>query len=105
MQHLLDQPGSDLPQPATEKQLHFARLIAGRNRVLLPWAVQQDRRAISEWIGHQQATAPAAATADSHPTSRQVAFAEKLARIKRRAVPEECFRDRSLLSRWIDRNR
>jgi hypothetical protein len=28
------------------------------------------------------------------PTSKQVAFAETLARIKRRAVPDECFRDR-----------
>lgn len=100
---MLNQPGQDLPQPATEKQLHFAKIIAGRNRVVLPWAVQQDRRAISQWIEHQQAIAPT--VADSHPTSRQVAFAEKLARIKRRAVPEECFRDRSLLSRWIDRNR
>ena len=44
--------------------------------------------------------------ADSgQPTSRQVAFAERLARIKRRAVPDECFRDRQLLSRWIDSNR
>jgi hypothetical protein len=34
-----------------------------------------------------------------------VAFAERLARIKRRAVPDECFRDRQLLSRWIDSNR
>ena len=42
---------------------------------------------------------------DGHPTSKQVAFAERLARIKRRAVPDECFRDRQLLSHWIDSNR
>jgi hypothetical protein len=34
-----------------------------------------------------------------------VAFAEKLARIKRRAVPEKCFRDKGLMSKWIDGNR
>ena len=42
---------------------------------------------------------------DRLPTSKQVAFAEKLARIKRRAVPEECFRDKELMSKWIDGNR
>jgi hypothetical protein len=30
-----------------------------------------------------------------------VAFAEKLARIKWRAVPDECFRDKGLMSKWI----
>ena len=33
------------------------------------------------------------------------AFAERLARIKRRAVPDECFRDKGLMSKWIDGNR
>jgi hypothetical protein len=42
---------------------------------------------------------------DRLPTSRQVAFAEKLAQIKRRAVPDECFRDKRLISKWIDGNR
>jgi DNA mismatch repair protein MutH len=30
---------------------------------------------------------------------------EKLAQIKRRAVPDECFRDKGLMSKWIDGNR
>jgi hypothetical protein len=34
---------------------------------------------------------------DRLPTSKQVAFAEKLALIKRRAVPDECFRDKGLV--------
>ena len=42
---------------------------------------------------------------DSRPTSKQVAFAERLARIKRRAVPDECFRDKGLMSKWIDGNK
>lgn len=42
---------------------------------------------------------------DRLPSSKQVAFAERLARIKRRAVPEECFRDKGLMSKWIDGNR
>ena len=42
---------------------------------------------------------------DRRPTSKQVAFAERLARIKRRAVPDECFRDKGLMSKWIDGNK
>ena len=49
-------------------------------------------------------------------TPRQIAYARSLAlrnqtllpataRIKRRAVPDECFRDRGLMSKWIDGNR
>lgn len=89
--------------PATPKQLAFARHLAMRNQVVLPWDVQTDRRSLSHWIDQQAAKSP---SFPSHlPTSRQVAFAEKLARIKRRAVPDECFRDRGLMSRWIDCNR
>ena len=42
---------------------------------------------------------------DRLPTSKQVTFAEKLARIKQRAVPDECFRNKGLMSQWIDGNR
>ena len=88
--------------PATPKQIAYARSLALRNKTLLPWEVQQDRRSLSAWIEAQAKLKPADT---SHPTSKQVAFAERLARIKRRAVPNECFRDRQLLSRWIDSNR
>ena len=40
-----------------------------------------------------------------HPSSRQVAIAERLARLKRRNVPDECFRDRVSMSKWIDHSR
>jgi len=66
--------------------------------------VQQDRRSLSGWIEAQARLKPAAQI-DNRPTSKQVAFAEKLARIKRRAVPDECFRDKRLMSKWIDGNR
>ena len=42
---------------------------------------------------------------DRYPSSKQVAFAERIARIKRRSVPDACFKDRTLMSRWIDSNR
>ena len=88
---------------ATERQLSYARSLAQRNQVLLPWEVQLDRRSLSTWIDAQSKARPA--EPDARPSSKQVAFAEKIARYKRRAVPDECFRDRQLLSRWIDSNR
>ena len=90
--------------PATPKQIAYARSLALRNQTLLPWEVQQDRRALSSWIEAQAQLRPVS-DMDQLPTSKQVAFAEKLARIKRRAVPDECFRDKGLMSKWIDGNR
>lgn len=88
--------------PVTARQIAYARSLALRNKTLLPWEVQQDRRSLSAWIEAQAKLAP---VADNSPSSKQVAFAERIARIKRRAVPDECFRDRQMLSRWIDSNR
>ena len=90
--------------PATERQIAYARSLALKNQTLLPWEVQQDRRALSSWIDAQARLKPVSAL-DQLPSSKQVAFAERLARIKRRAVPDECFRDKGLMSKWIDGNR
>lgn len=90
--------------PATPRQISYARALALRNKVLLPWEVQQDRRSLSSWIDAQARATPAARL-DPRPTSKQVAFAERIARIKRRAVPVECFRDKALMSKWIDGNK
>ena len=90
--------------PATPKQIAYARSLAQRNRTLLPWEVQQDRRSLSAWIEAQTRLKPVP-DMDQRPTSRQVAFAEKLARVKLRAVPDECFRDKGLMSKWIDGNK
>ena len=74
--------------PATPKQIAYARSLALRNQTLLPWEVQQDRRSLSAWIEAQALLKPVS-DMDRLPTSKQVAFAEKLARIKRRAVPDD----------------
>ena len=76
--------------------------VLGENQQ--PWEVQQDRRALSSWIDAQARLKPISAL-DQLPSSKQVAFAERLARVKRRAVPDECFRDKGLMSKWIDGNR
>ena len=88
--------------PATAKQLAYARKLAEQQNVVLPWDIQQDRRAMSQWIDTQRS---APRVRDTRPSSKQVAFAERIARIKRSAVPDECFRDRTLMSRWIDSNK
>ena len=89
---------------AAPRQIAYARPLALRNQTLLLWEVLQDRRSLSAWIDAQAQMKPLFAL-DSLPSSKQVAFAERLARIKRRAVPDECFRDKGLMSKWIDGNR
>lgn len=59
---------------------------------------------MSVWIEAQAKLKPGS-NMDRLPTSKQVAFAEKLARIKRRAVLEECFRDKGVMSKWVDGNK
>lgn len=73
--------------PPTSKQIAYARLLALKNQTLLPWEVQQDRRSLSAWIDAQARMKPLSEL-NRLPSSKQVAFAERLARIERRAVPE-----------------
>jgi hypothetical protein len=96
-----------LPAP-TPAQVDYARKISQKLNAVIPWDDVQDRRALSNWIGAHQA-AFKAATYRKHrtygATSKQVAFAERLAMRKRTEVPAECFKDAGMMSKWIDRNR
>lgn len=75
------------PTPAaTPRQIAYARMLARRNQALLPWVAQQDRRSLSACIETQAKLKPLSALV-GQPSSRQVAFAERLARIKHRAGP------------------
>ncbi|WP_342074907.1 hypothetical protein [Yoonia sp. SS1-5] len=89
--------------PITEKQLTYARQIAQRSGVVLPWDAQRDRYALSRWIDRHKVAKPSGKFAN-YPSSKQVGFAERIARRKRTEVPHECFRDRGLMSKWIDSN-
>lgn len=88
--------------PATPKQLAFARKLAQRNNSVLDWATQQDRWGLSRWIDEQVEITK---TRPNRPSSKQVAFAERIARMKRRTVPNECFQSAELMSRWITANK
>lgn len=90
----------------TPKQVAYARQIAQRLNQPIPMDSANDRRALSDWIGIHQAKLNASRpiAMPSGATSKQVAYAEKIARRKRLAVPDECFRDAGLMSRWISSN-
>lgn len=91
--------------PPTPKQVDYAAAIARRLNARIPAEAANDRRALSDWIDAHKARAAARAASGPGATSRQVAFAERIARVKRRGIPGECFRDAGLMSRWIDANR
>lgn len=94
--------------PATGKQLSYARDIAARTATELPEDLHQDRQALSAWIdAHRPRPSDAARTSRfaNYPSAKQVGFAERIARLKRSPVPPECFHDRKMMSRWIDRNK
>lgn len=103
---LYTEPSNDYHQlPVSHKQLRFAKVIAARASLELPDDVRQDRRAMSAWIDTHLERQERVSAFSRYPSSKQVAFAERIARIKRRDVPRECFRDKGMMSRWIDSNR
>ncbi|HHL22400.1 MAG TPA: hypothetical protein ENJ52_12860 [Aliiroseovarius sp.] len=91
--------------PPTPKQVDYARHLATRLGERIPADAASDRRALSEWIDRHKLRAGGRRASGVGATSKQVAYAERIARAKRRAVPDECFRDAGLMSRWIDANR
>lgn len=91
--------------PPTEKQMSYARKIASSRSLVLPWDVQQSRIALSRWIDRNLNASTKSNHSSDLPTSKQVAFAERVATIKRTRVPRECFKSRQLMSRWIDGNK
>ena len=96
-------PVSGYPLPPTEKQIRYARQIALRTSHVLPWDTLQSRALLSQWItGHAALPANTPKPSERPATSRQVAFAERLAMRKHTNVPRECFQSAQIMSRWID---
>lgn len=95
------------PLDPTPRQVDYARQLAAKLNVAIPWESARDRVALSAWISARRAEIGAGRAERHHygATSKQVEFAERIARRKRQVVPEECFRDAGLMSRWIDSNR
>jgi len=96
-----------IPGP-TPAQVDYARKIAARLNQTIPVEDTRDRQSLSNWIAsHQGAFKSANKVYDRNPgaTSKQAAYAEKIARRRRMTVPDECFRDASLMSHWISSNK
>ena len=99
---------ADFTPPPSTRQLFFAREIAARIGRAIPAETRGDRDALSGWISRHRAEFEerrAANTGSARATPKQVGFAEKLSRARRRPIPPECFRSAALMSRWIDANR
>lgn len=92
------------PQPATEKQIAFAKSIAARCGLKLSPALFRDRAGLSAWIDRSKPATPSGQFAN-YPSAKQVQFAERIARLKRREVPSACFKDKVMMARWIDGNK
>ena len=92
------------PQPATDKQISYAKALAARAGKTVPRAAMRDRAALSAWIDSAKPPKPTGRFSQ-YPSAKQVQFAERIARLKRRDVPDMCFKDRTLMSRWIDSNK
>lgn len=88
--------------PPTEKQIAYAATLAAQQGAKLP--PNLDRAKLSKWIDAHKVPKPQGRFSN-YPSSKQVAFAERIATLKRNPVPPECFRDRALMSRWIDSNK
>ncbi|MEO0400904.1 MAG: hypothetical protein AAF214_00855 [Pseudomonadota bacterium] len=93
-----------VPEPATEKQIAFARRLAAQSGVVLPTALLRDKAGLSAWIDRTKAALPVSKFSN-YPSAKQVQFAERIARLKRRQIPAECFKDKVMMSRWIDGNK
>jgi len=92
------------PQPATEKQINFAKALAAKNGAKLPVELMRDRSELSVWIERAKCAAMKSQFTN-YPSAKQVQFAERIARLKRRKIPTQCFKDKTMMSRWIDGHR
>ena len=93
------------PLRPTNRQLQYAQKIATSSGIVLPKDVQLDRANLSRWIdANRHRMARSNGVADNLPTARQIAWAERIARGRKRGIPDECYKSRELLARWIDAN-
>lgn len=118
-----ERPADGKPLGPSDSAKGFAMKIAADLGTEVPAEALADAKALSAWIdkhktkgGSTRKTArpeeggaqrsatkrPPDNNGGSAPSSKQVGFAEKIAARKRIEIPQECFRDKGLMSRWID---
>ena len=99
-----DAPSNDYHMlPVTDRQMRYALAIAEKSSLKIPVEAQHDHRSLSNWISTHKAFDPSPFA--NYPTGKQIAFAEFISRSKRRPIPSEYFRNKQMMSQWIDRNK
>ena len=83
--------------PPTEKQLHFAQLLAQERGIRVPDSALQSKQACSAFIEESQTR-----TADGRPTDKQLNYARRLADEFRLELPAEALSSRRACSAFID---
>ncbi len=93
------------PLRPTDRQLQYAGKIAVSAGIALPRDVQLDRADLSRWIeANRHRMTRSKCVAANLPTERQVVWAERIARGRKRSIPDEYYKSRGLLAKWIDAN-
>lgn len=93
------------PLRPTDRQLQYAEKIAASSGIALPKDVQLDRANLSRWIeANRHRMARSKRVADNLPTARQIAWAERIARGRKRGIPDEYYKSRELLAKWLAAN-
>ena len=93
------------PLRPTDRQLQYAEKIANSAGITLPRDARLDRADLSRWIeANRHRIARSKRVADNLPTARQIAWAERIARGRKRSIPDEYYKNRELLAKWIDSN-
>ena len=93
------------PLRPTDRQLQYAERIANSAGIALPGDARLDRADLSRRIeANRHRIARLKRVADNLPTARQIAWAERIARGRKRSIPDEYYKSRELLAKWIDAN-
>lgn len=95
------------PQPATSKQLDFARKLAEEQGTEIPPGMENDRRKLSELIETLLNKGGGSGdvgslVSDAHPTDKQLLFAARLARERGADIPHQTLVTKAGMSKFIE---
>ena len=87
--YLSDTPKERKIYPPSQKQIEFAQKIANDLSIALPDGYQEDLNICKEFIDKNLKTLNSKTLQNKAPTSKQIAFAEKLAQEKNLELPKD----------------
>lgn len=101
----MPEKNADGSYPPSEGQLKFAKDIATALEEDIPPDAMADREKMKAWITEKKPLMPKKASGPRPASSKQVSFAQKIAKKKGIPVPAECLSDGGKLSDWISANK